>query len=76
MKLNGNAFSNWNDLCDNGNAMGKGEWGIGMEFCSAIEWNFCGFSIFFLIYLWSVNAGGIARQGPARLGPARPYENS
>lgn len=25
---------------------------------------------FFLIYLWSVNAGGIARQGPARLGPA------
>lgn len=25
---------------------------------------------FFLIYLWSVNAAGIARQGPARLGPA------
>lgn len=29
-----------------------------------------GLDFFFLIYLWSVNAGGIARQGPARLGPA------
>lgn len=73
MKLNGNAFSNWNYLCDNGKGMEKGngkeEW----------EWNSVrqsseisvGFRLVFFFYLWSVNAAGIARQGPARPGPTK-----
>lgn len=56
-----------------GDAEEEWEGGMGMEFCSAIEWNFCGFSVgfFFFIYLWSFNAAGFARQGPGRPGPTK-----